>query len=148
LRLSAKDPDAELFDAVDDGDRHNGDASDHEVGNEFFHGVRCFLAVAPFLIFPRALHGSFAMDFYRFGPRTCAPGATRVIRPCMPTLTLRMTDAEMTAADDAAGRQKTSRSDFARRAIVSAAKPEKPSSVFGAWKGRVSYRKAMKQLRG
>ena len=66
----------------------------------------------------------------------------------MPTLTLKMTNEEMTAADRAAERQKTSRSDFARWAIVTAAQPGKSVSAFGAWKGRVTYRKAMKALRG
>ncbi|MBN8246030.1 MAG: hypothetical protein J0L84_01155 [Verrucomicrobia bacterium] len=66
----------------------------------------------------------------------------------MPTLTLTMTDEEMTAANRAAERQKTSRSDFARRAIVAAAQPRSSGSAFGAWKGRITYRKAMRALRG
>lgn len=68
---------------------------------------------------------------------------------CMPVLTLRLSDAEMQAADTAADKQSLNRSDFARRAIRAASEPEaRTSRARGALKGRFTYRQAMQLLRG
>lgn len=68
---------------------------------------------------------------------------------CMPVLTLRMSDEEMAAADEAAGRQHLCRSEFARRAILAAIAPEKKTAnIRGALKGKYTYKQAMKLLRG
>jgi predicted transcriptional regulator len=67
----------------------------------------------------------------------------------MPVLTIRLTDAELEAADRAAERRNLSRSEFARRALTAAAAPQsKTASIRGALKGKVTYKQAMKLLRG
>jgi hypothetical protein len=68
----------------------------------------------------------------------------------MPILTIRMSEDEIAAAERAARRHNLSRSEFARRAITAAAEPGQKTSKafpFGAWKGRTTYKQAMKLLR-
>jgi hypothetical protein len=67
----------------------------------------------------------------------------------MPVLTIRMTEEEMTATEQAAQRQRMSKSEFARRAITAAADAErKTASLRGALKGKYTYKQAMKFIRG
>lgn len=67
----------------------------------------------------------------------------------MPVLTIRISEQELTETECAARRHKLTKSEFARRAIATAAEAEnKTASVRGAWKGRVGYKQAMKMLRG
>ena len=67
----------------------------------------------------------------------------------MPVLTIRISEQELSDTECAARRHKLTKSEFARRAITTAAEAEnKATSVRGAWKGRISYKNAMKMLRG
>jgi len=71
----------------------------------------------------------------------------------MPILTIRLSEDELAATNQAAKQHHLNKSEFARRAITAAAAPAKAKAKakdypLGAWKGRTTYQKAMKLLRG
>jgi uncharacterized protein (DUF1778 family) len=68
----------------------------------------------------------------------------------MPILTIRMTEQEMNAVKQAARRHGNVTSEFSRNAILTAARPASPRQKrfpLGEWRGRVTYKQAMKLLR-
>ena len=69
----------------------------------------------------------------------------------MPVLTIRMSDTELKTVKRAARSHGRATSEFSRNAILTAAQPAEDKSKdypLGAWRGRVSYKKAIKFLRG
>jgi hypothetical protein len=69
----------------------------------------------------------------------------------MPILTIRLSEEELAATEQAARLHHLNKSEFARRAITAAAAPAKAKDQrypLGVLKGKVSYKQAMKLLRG
>ncbi len=68
----------------------------------------------------------------------------------MPVLTVRMSDEEIATAAKSVKQHSLNRSEFARRAINAASAKKKKDSSYplGVLKGRISYPKAMRLLRG